>query len=144
MLGFCGSIAMPLNPSENHASAPKPPVFSRVQLTPPSALLNTPPSRTPASGQVARYNAYMVLGLCGSIARLEIISWPLPSCGSPAFTAVQFAPASVVLNTPTGVPAYMVPGFCGSIFKTVRPVGVGREYTAIQFAPASVVLNTPV
>src|SRR5215467_11971728 len=94
----------------------------------------------------------MVLGPCGAISNAERVGTLLLAIsktgdkGSPAFTPVQVAPASEVLNIPSSVIAYIVPGFCGSILRAVTSVGVvafRSELTMVQVAPASVVLNTP-
>jgi hypothetical protein len=49
----------------------------------------------------------------------------------------------VIPNRPARVPAYMVPGSCGSIARVVIANADRPEFTALQFAPASVLLVTP-
>src|SRR5207253_3601580 len=106
------------------------PLFAARQCSPPSVLLNAPPSRVPA---------YTVVGIAGSIARA-----PTKRLVSPLFAANQSAPPSVLLNTPPSkVPAYSVVGIAGSIARARTKRLVSPLLAANQFLPPSVLLNTP-
>src|SRR5947209_3641846 len=60
--------------------------------------------------------------------------------GSPEFMSFQLAPASVLLDTPPLVSAYIVFGFCGSIMNAKT---YPKFSSALQLAPPSVLLNNP-
>src|SRR4051794_16267957 len=89
--------------------------------------------------------AYIVLGLCGSIARDA--GWKekpnFPPAGSPEFASLQLAPEFVVLNIPASVAAYTLLVSCGSTAKavTVRPRSPTLD--GLQVAAPSVVLRIP-
>src|SRR5262245_31648988 len=108
-----------------------------LQVTPPSTLLNTRPpdkSRVPVP-------TYMVVGTCGSSARVRTNSVSLGN-GRPVLCALQLAPPSVLLNTPPNdAPAYSVVGVRGS--STTAVIASLVRKLSVQVAPSSILLNTP-
>src|SRR5215475_4303970 len=93
------------------------PVLARLQLRPPSVLLNTPPS----------VPAYSVPGADGSGASAET-----SGLMSPLLAMAHVAPSSVLLKTPLdSVPAYSVPAVAGSATSalTSAPLGPRLDHT---------------
>ena len=88
--------------------------------------------------------AYSVLGFCGSIT-MEVGADPNPAVlfGKPESAGPQFAPPSVLLNSPAFVAAKIVPGCCGSKAVEWTSVAESPEFTAFQLLARSELLKTP-
>src|SRR4029453_17137949 len=77
------------------------PLFTAVQLAPPSVLLNTPPAAVPANTRLE------FVGSTTSERKLLAVI--------PLLIVVQLPPPFVLFDTPLNVPAYRTLWFDGSI-----------------------------